>query len=122
MSETKTKLAFYDINDGDLAIQMQLAFEEAQEQAKLHNEPAKVKLEILVGAPDKTGKFGIVQFKIGKSFPVYKSVARTTELSKEGKIINDGESIVDVLQESLQFKDLSQPSIHKISTQQGEPS
>jgi hypothetical protein len=112
LAETKEKMAFYNIQDGNLAVQMQQAFEEAQEQSKLHNEPTKVKLEIAIAPPDKSGRFGQVQFKIAKSFPTYKSIPMTTQLNKSGVIINDGTSIADVMQESLKFKE--PVALHKI--------
>lgn len=112
MVETKTKMAFYDIQEGNLAIQTQEAFEDAQKQAQQYGEPAKVKLEIIVHPPEKTGKFGQVQFKVSKSFPAYKSIPITTQLNQSnGLIISDGDSIADIMQESLKFKD---PSIHEI--------
>ena len=116
--DVKQKMAFYEINDGALAVQMQAAFEDAQKQAREHNEPAKINLELVIAPPDKTGKYGALQYRIKKTVPGYKSMNLTTQLSPStGLILNDGTSIADVMQESLQFKE---PSLHKMEVNDGK--
>jgi hypothetical protein len=102
--ETKRKMAFYEVHKGKLALDTQSAFEEAQQQAFIHNSPAKVILEINVYPPaDRNNNFGGIQYAVRKSLPSTKSMKLTTQLTNEGIITQDGDSKIAVLQEELQF-------------------
>lgn len=108
----KRKMAFYEIQKGKLALDMQTAFEEAQKQAFVHQSPAKVNLTIAVYPPaNRNENFGQVQYAISKSLPSTKSMKLTTILSADGVITDDGTSITDVLQEELEF---DEPTILKL--------
>lgn len=110
--QQKRKMAFYEIQKGKLALDMQSAFEEAQKQAFIHQSPAKVTLSIAVFPPaNRNENFGQVQYAVSKSLPSTKSMKLTTILSTDGLITDDGTSVTDVLQEELEF---DEPTILKL--------
>lgn len=109
---SKRKMAFYEIHKGKLALDTQSAFEEAQQQAFIHNSPAKITLEINVfPPPDRNNNFGGIQYTVRKSLPSQKSMKLTTQLTTDGIITQDGDSKIAVLQEELQF---DEPTIHTL--------
>lgn len=100
--EKKRKMAFYEIDGGLLAEQMQKAFEDAQLATTEHSLHSEVNLKIKI-YPSQDGRFGQVQYAISKKLPAQQSIKLTTELTNQGIITADGKSPVDVLQEELQF-------------------
>ena len=112
MKNEKRKMAFYEIQKGKLALDFQKAFEEAQTQAFIHNSPSSITLKIAVfPPPDRTGRFGQVQYAVSKSLPSVKSMKLTTQLTNEGLITEDGASQIDILQEELEFEETVEPQI-----------
>lgn len=105
MSE-KRKMAFYELQKGKLALEMQTAFEDAQKQTMIYSDVSKVTLELIVYPPEnRQENYGRIQYKIKKSLPALKSKKMTTELSSLGLIVSDGTSVDDILQEELDFKE-----------------
>jgi len=94
------KLMMWELDNGQLGIEMQQAFEQAQRIAFQRNLPATVSVRVVVGAPDATGRFGKIQTAVDTRLPPKKSAVITTELNK-GEIIGYGEDIADLLQTNL---------------------
>ncbi|MFZ1291060.1 MAG: hypothetical protein WAR79_13270 [Melioribacteraceae bacterium] len=107
----KRKLAFYEIADGTLAYEMQKAFERIQKSAINSGTETSVTLEINI-LPSQDNKFGSVKYKIKEKHPGIKSIKLTTQLDQNGLIISDGSSVIDILQEELQFP--KEPQIKNI--------
>ena len=100
----KRKMAFYEIQKGELALDVQAAFETAQKQSYIHNSASKITLEIIVfPPPDRQSNFGQIQYAIRETLPSTRSMKLTTQLNNEGIITADGTNAISVLQEELQF-------------------
>jgi hypothetical protein len=108
----KRKMAFFEINNGKLAIEMQEAFERASKIAQEENLSAEVTLKIKI-FPSADGKFGKVTYQVQKKDPVRSSIELTTQITPDGIITADGSSKIDVLQEDLEFPE--EPVLHKLT-------
>lgn len=108
----KRKMAFYEINQGLLAEEMQRSFENAQLISYKSNCPTEVVLKIKI-YPAEDRKFGKIQYAISEKLPAKSSIKLTTEITADGIIISDGKNELDILQEELQF--LDDEKIHKIT-------
>lgn len=101
----KRKMAFFEINKGRLAEEMQRAFENCQAVTHDIGLPTEVTLKINIIPAAKNDKFGQVSYSIAEKHPPKKSIKFTTELTGDGIIIADGKSAVEILQEELQFEE-----------------
>ena len=113
MSDQK-KLAFFHIGKGKLFSEFQSIFEQAQIEARERNAEVVCTLKIRVKPPETTdNRFGKILYETDMKVPAKKSMEFTTELI-DGIIINDGESMDEILQYSL---DLDIPTnVHPIIT------
>lgn len=101
--EKTRKLGFFEIGQGKLATEVQALFEQAQIEAAERSALVTVVLKIHVAPPEQTDKrFGKVAYSTQMNVPAHKSMVYTTEL-KDGSIINTGDSLVDLLQTSLEL-------------------
>lgn len=98
----KRKMAFYEIESGRMATQMQQVFEDAQVATHDHGLASEVNLKIKI-FPSTDGRFGQIQYSISKKLPTQQSIKLTTELTAGGLVISDGKSAIDILQEELEF-------------------
>jgi len=103
MNQLNRKMAFYEIHKGRLAIDTQKRFEEIQKIAFSTGQKTSLTLKIMIEPPeDAEDKFGKVSYDISTKIPAKKSIKLTTEL-RDGFIVADGETPVDVLQTELEF-------------------
>lgn len=101
--DKEKKLAFYEIGEGSLYKKVQSLFEQGQIEAMERNDDVTVVLKIHIAPPEETdNKFGKASFEADLKLPAYKSMIYTTEL-RGGMIINTGDSLVDLLQTSLEL-------------------
>lgn len=95
------KLAFFEIGKGKLYTEFQSIFEQAQIEAKERNAGVTCILKIHVGAPETSdNRYGKISYETDMKTPARKSMEFTTELM-DGVVVNDGNSIADILQLSL---------------------
>lgn len=106
-------MLFYQIGQGRLALDFQKEFEEAQEICFEKNGKVTLKLEVVV-EPIKEDCFGDISYSISKKLPKYDSRKFTTEV-RNNRIVDDGTSVADVLQENL-FEDDNVISMEKDGT------
>lgn len=103
MNKLNRKMAFYEVHRGRLAIETQKAFEEIQRSAFRSGQASELTLKIKIDPPeDRDDKFGKVSYNITLKHPTQKSIKLTTEL-RDGLIIADGDSEINVLQNELNF-------------------
>ena len=107
MPKPSRKLAFYEVGKGKFAELMQENFEKAGKLALKRNAPITVTSSITVYPPAMQGAefepFGDVSFNVGMKVPPISSRKFSTEIKKDGVILQDGESVADILQESLEL-------------------
>lgn len=97
------KLGFYEIGQGKLASEVQALFEQAQIEAAERKGVVTVVLKIHVAPPEASdNRFGKVAYTTAMNVPAHKSMVYTTEL-RDGVIVNTGDSLVDLLQTSLEL-------------------
>jgi len=102
----KRKMAFYEINKGQLAEEMQRAFENCQKVTHENGLPTELSLRIkILPSTDKDERFGGIQYSVSQKYSPKTSKKFTTELSNNGLIIAEGNSPIDVLQEELEFNE-----------------
>ena len=95
------KLAFFEVGKGKLYSEFQCLFEQAQIEAKERNAEVTCILKIKVGPPESSdNRYGKISFETDLKTPPRKSMEFTTELL-DGVVVNDGNSIADILQLSL---------------------
>lgn len=100
MEKTK-KLAFFEVGKGRLYSEFQSIFEQAQIEARERNAEIVCTLKIRVQPPEATDvRFGKIQYETDLRVPPRKSMQYTTELM-DGVIVQDGDSMTDILQLSL---------------------
>lgn len=107
----KTKMAFHEIGNGKLFLDMQRAFESAQTMAFESGQQTTVTMKITIDPPEGNKRYGSLGYEVYQSFPKKKSMKFTTEL-QNGLILGTGSDITDVLQEELKFAD--QSTIYKL--------
>jgi len=106
MSKDK-RMAFFEIGKGRFAQWMQEEFERAQRIARESGVEIKITSVISIKPPAKEDEnFGQVSFAVKVIRPSKKSMEYTTEL-RDGMIVSDGEDIGEILQESLDFPEIS---------------
>ncbi len=106
MNSKKRKMAFYELDQGRLALAVQKAFEEMQMTAHESGQQTEITLKIkLIPSKDRQERFGKFAYTVNTKEPPKQSIELTTEL-KNGFIIADGRSAVDVLQNELEFSEL----------------
>lgn len=95
------KLAFFEIGKGKLYSEFQCIFEQAQIEAKERNAEVVCVLKIKVKPPESSdNRYGKISYETDMKTPAKKSMEFTTELM-DGVVVNDGNSIADILQLSL---------------------
>ena len=95
------KLAFFEIGKGKLYSEFQGIFEQAQIEAKERNAEIVCVLKIKVKPPESSdNRYGKISYETDMKTPAKKSMEFTTELM-DGVVVNDGNSIADILQISL---------------------
>jgi hypothetical protein len=116
MGEGKRRLAFYEIDTGRFAQEMQVEFERAQKLAAGRRGKVTLTAKITLSPPDiEEERFGELMYEISVKAPARKSRRLTTEISN-GMIVATGGSPVDVLQESIRFEDLQEPTQFRVTT------
>jgi len=95
------KLAFFEIGKGKLYSEFQSIFEQAQIEARERNAEIVCVLKIKVKPPESSdNRYGKISYETDMKTPAKKSMEFTTELI-DGVVVNDGNSIADILQLSL---------------------
>jgi hypothetical protein len=95
------KLAFFEVGKGKLYSEFQCIFEQAQIEAKERNAEVTCILKIRVAPPETSdNRYGKISYETDMKTPPRKSMEFTTELI-DGVVVNDGNSISDLLQLSL---------------------
>ena len=95
------KLAFFEIGKGKLYSEFQCIFEQAQIEARERNAEVVCVLKIKVKPPESSdNRYGKISYETDMKTPAKKSMEFTTELM-DGVVVNDGNSIADILQLSL---------------------
>lgn len=103
----KKKMAFYEIGKGRYASWMQEEFERAQDIVFKTGSTCKIVSTITIApSDDNDSRFGAVGFDVKITLPPRKSMKYTTEL-QSGYIVSEGEDITEILQERLEFPDIT---------------
>lgn len=102
------KLAFYEVGKGKYAEMMQENFEKASKLSVKRNAAITIQSTIVIYPPARDSKgtsepFGDISFSVALKVPAATSRKYSTEIDKDGNVLQDGENIADLLQERLKF-------------------
>lgn len=111
------RMAFYEVGKGSYAQKMQVEFERAQRLALETGQKITVTSKVTLTPPkNKDESFGAVAYSVDVSKPAYKSMEYMTEIDKDGRVLQDGENVVELLQEEL---DLNPPNTTPMRENEG---
>lgn len=98
------KMAFYELDKGRLALEMQREFEEISRICLEKGKKTEAVLTITCLPPEgKDLQFAKVTYKITKKVPAKESVKFFVEINKDGVVVADGNSPLETIQEELEF-------------------
>lgn len=108
MNQKPRKMGFWELREGKFAIDVQSAFEEIQKVCFDKNKKTEMAITIICHPPEeKEGKYGKMAYTVKKKLPSVESIKFHTELNRDGLVIADGKSPIDVIQEELIFKEIN---------------